>query len=80
MAVGCTSIIKEESDHHPFITRSTGLVLFHLVPLGDVTECVYVTVQINPHVRHTHLHSGQVASMGPSEPVVCGALVNINIL
>lgn len=32
------------------------------------------------HVRHTHLHSGQVASMGSSKPAISGALVDINIL
>lgn len=31
-------------------------------------------------VRHTHLHSGQVASMGSSKPAISGALVDINIL
>lgn len=34
----------------------------------------------NPHVRHTHLHGGQVASMGSSKPAVSGALVDIYIL
>lgn len=34
----------------------------------------------NPRVQRTHLHGGQVASMGSSKPAVSGALVDIYIL
>lgn len=47
VVVGCNSSIKEESDYQPFIMRCTDLVLLRLVPLGDVTGHVYVTVQFS---------------------------------
>lgn len=76
--MGCNC--HAESDPRLFGQRFTGFPLRFHPEAGSGCSSPPDQSVSDPHVRHTHLHGGQVASMGSSKPAVGGALVDVDVL